>query len=282
MYEVTVGRFRTFVEAGAGTAAGPPDEGAGAHPKISGSSWSPTWNQHLPPSSAALRELLGNTTWTEQPGDNEQKPIANVPWLVAFAFCAWDGARLPTYAEWSFAALGGDEQRHYPWSAPGETTINASQAAYDCGFDPPAYTCPPPRCSLGGAVCDQTCLTNGGSCVPQACFGCDAPTDIAPVGSLPPGVGRYGHFELAGNLAELVLDATIANGSPPLNVPCVDCAPLMGANPAGALGGGNDDYKVYVGGGDWRQTGSQLSAAPLATVKWSSRSEVIGFRCARD
>src|SRR5689334_21712444 len=39
-YEITVGRFRAFVNAGMGTQASPPADGAGAHPKIPGSGWS--------------------------------------------------------------------------------------------------------------------------------------------------------------------------------------------------------------------------------------------------
>ena len=43
-YEVTVGRFRTFVNAGMGTQASPPVPGAGAHAKISGSGWDASWD----------------------------------------------------------------------------------------------------------------------------------------------------------------------------------------------------------------------------------------------
>jgi len=38
-YEVTVGRFRAFVEAGGGTAVKPPSPGAGGHPLIDDSGW---------------------------------------------------------------------------------------------------------------------------------------------------------------------------------------------------------------------------------------------------
>ncbi|MBI5536802.1 MAG: SUMF1/EgtB/PvdO family nonheme iron enzyme [Deltaproteobacteria bacterium] len=230
LYEVTVGRFREFVKAGMGTQSAAPAAGAGAHPAVQDSGWQNAFTQLLPATPAILTTGLKcdatMATWTDGPGANEFKPINCVDWYLAFAFCIWDGGRLPTEAEWNFAAAGGGEQRPYPWGP----TLAQSNASYGCSAD-------------GQAGC--------------------AAGDIVNTGSLAAGAGKWGHFDLAGNVAEWVLDAF---GTYPK--PCTDCALLTGTDRS-LRGGGYDSQPV------------DLYASMRAHRDPAQRSPHNGFRCAR-
>ncbi|WP_438024027.1 formylglycine-generating enzyme family protein [Sorangium sp. So ce233] len=77
-------------------------------------------------------------TWSheDESADDETLPMNCITWFEAMAFCAWDGGRLPTEAEWNYAAAGGEEQRDYPWG----DTFAQDRVVSNCIGDPEADT----------------------------------------------------------------------------------------------------------------------------------------------
>ncbi|HEX3480610.1 MAG TPA: SUMF1/EgtB/PvdO family nonheme iron enzyme [Kofleriaceae bacterium] len=130
--------------------------------------------------TAPHREI---SPYCNQP-DRADHPVNCVDWHQAVAYCRWRDNRLPTEAEWEYAARGSDG-RLYPW-----------------GNEPPSAT----RLN----ACGRECVAWGkrvlGRDWPAMYDGDDGWVTTAPVGSFPAGASPFGALDMAGNVWEWTAD----------------------------------------------------------------------------
>lgn len=175
--------------------------------------------------------------------DRDKHPINCVNWSMANSYCTFRKKRLPTEAEWEFAARGSDG-RKFPWGDEPETTG---------------------RMNAGGAEFTRWEKKHGIPISPRLYDTDDGFEGTAPVGSFPKGQTRFGADDFIGNVWEWTSDwfetykpEEVIN---PKGAPTGDRKAIRG----GAFNGGN----IL-----WLNPAFRFHQVPDATTP------VIGFRCA--
>jgi formylglycine-generating enzyme required for sulfatase activity len=186
--------------------------------------------------------ILFGATCNAQYRDREEHPINCIDWNLAKSFCEAGAGRLPSEAEWEFAARGPSVTR-YPWGdgPPEVTLLNA---------------------------CDMACKRWGQrNDIPVRTLfeGIDTWPTTAPVGSFTAGRSRLDLDDIAGNVREWTADWY---GPYPATVE---------ADPRGAARG---ERRVVRGSAWITGDANELPRSFRATELPAVRRHDLGFRCA--
>lgn len=196
-------------------------------------------------------------SYFSHPGFNDH-PVVGVTWEQAMAFCHWrtmyyrmgqkkgdrpiEEFRLPTEAEWEFAARNGKTENIYPWDQ--NTTINEKNNCFMANFKP-----------------GEGNYTKDGSLIP------------ARVGSYLP--NKFGVYDLAGNVAEWTSTAYAESGPAMMS----DVNPEYKYD--AAKEDPYASKKKVVKGGSWKDVGMKIRGDMREAEYQNQPRSYIGFRCVR-
>lgn len=200
------------------------------------------WPDATPAARESYNRFCNLRADAEAREGREDHPMNCIDWGMANDYCAWRGGRLPTEAEWEYAASGTDG-RVYPWgnAPPSVQRLNA---------------------------CDLECLELLHTMRLHWSLGIDGADghpDTAPVGSYPAGASPFGLLDMAGNVWEWTADWW----SEPYRM-----GPQV--NPTGPFTG---THRVIRGGSWYTEDPDNLSAQAREGIPPSMHLNRVGVRC---
>ena len=211
------------------------------------------WVNDFPQSTNAIY----TTKYFNHPGYNDY-PVVGVTWEQAQAYCAWrtisykkglklpegqivEEFRLPTEAEWEYAARMGNSSISYPW---GNAEVRSCDGCFVGNFKP----------GDGDYTADKHLIT-------------------ARVSSYPP--NDFGLFDMAGNVAEWTSTTWTPAGFKLIN----DVNPELSyqADYKDSI----DRTLKVIKGGSWKDIARYIRANNRTKAPQNSAHSYIGFRCVR-
>ena len=209
-------------------------------------------------------------TWNK--ADKGNHPVNCVTWHQAQAFCEWANGRLPTEAEWEFAARGIGN-RIYPWG----NEIPRAMPAPVGNFADASLR------DFIRALLEKNRPATAGKLLDLADLGLpnwppidgynDGFAGTAPVGSFPAGRSPFGLDDMAGNLREWVADWY------------APYSPVDSVDPKGPVsetdGRGRVDRGASFEGGGGPRPNTDLRTSGRVVDGPERAVYLLGFRCAR-